>query len=309
MNLFNSRGEIVNHSNKIRWRSMLSDYRRNWRGLTLTDLSYKVIAFALLTPLAATVFRGFVAISGRDVLADKDIMNFFLHPIGWGALIAIGALTVAILATEQAALMAIVHYGDDARKVTVRQALLFAGANFGVILRVTVRMVLLAILVTLPFLAVAGLTYYLLLTKFDINFYLSQRPPEFLAAVGIGAALGAGLVAVLVKLIAGWAYVLPLALFEDVPPGYFGTESPAHQRTATADRQMDLDLGGVHSGGFVRRDIARWIVGASYNSLSGGSAVAGVDCGRLDVDSRFGAESDHHAPQQHDVRGVADPFL
>ena len=63
-----------------------------------------------------------------------------------------------------------------------------------------------------------GLAYLALLGGHDINFYLKERPPAFLAALVIGGVVVAALAAVLLRLFTGWFYALPLVLFEDVPP-------------------------------------------------------------------------------------------
>jgi len=51
-----------------------------------------------------------------------------------------------------------------------------------------------------------------LLSEADINYYLDAQPPEFLAAVGIGAALGLGFAAVALLLFVRWLFSLPLLL-------------------------------------------------------------------------------------------------
>ena len=42
------------------------------------------------------------------------------------------------------------------------------------------------LLIALPFLATIGALYWVFLRTYDINYYLTQKPPEFLAAVGSG---------------------------------------------------------------------------------------------------------------------------
>ena len=60
--------------------------------------------------------------------------------------------------------------------------------------RIWLMLVLTALaLIFAPFLGLAGLTYGLLLTGHDINYFLAERPPAFLAAAVIGVVLGLGL--------------------------------------------------------------------------------------------------------------------
>ena len=82
-------------------------FRSSWKALVLTDITYKIIAFVLLTPLVGVLFRVLVALSGRSILADQDILIFFLGPVGWVCFIAVGSLWLGIVALDQCALLGI----------------------------------------------------------------------------------------------------------------------------------------------------------------------------------------------------------
>ncbi len=199
-------------------RAVLRDFRHSWRELALTDIAYKLLAFIILTPIMGLLFRLLITLSGRKVVADEDIIQFLLEPLGWICLVTIGALWIAIIALEQAALLGVECAADSRQRLGVVAALMFATAKSWTVLRVTLRIVMFSILAALPFLAIAGLTYWLLLTKFDINFYLTQKPLEFKVAIGIASILGIGLAAVLLRLATSWFFALPIVLFEDISP-------------------------------------------------------------------------------------------
>jgi glycerophosphoryl diester phosphodiesterase len=57
-----------------------------------------------------------------------------------------------------------------------------------------------------------------LLTKFDINFYLTAKPAEFWIAAGLGGVIGAALVIIWLRLATSWFYALPLVIFEGIEP-------------------------------------------------------------------------------------------
>lgn len=198
--------------------SAVSQFRACWRPLALTDIVCKVGAFVLLTPLVTLVFRILLATSGRTVLADQDILLFLLHPIGWLTGILVGGLLLAIVALGQSALLAVLYANQAGRRIDAVAALRFALAHAWPVLRVTARMAGATLLAIAPFLAVLGLTYFALLGGHDINYYLKERPPAFLAALVVGGVVIAALAAVLLRLFTGWFYALPLVLFEDVPP-------------------------------------------------------------------------------------------
>ncbi len=67
-----------------------------------------------------------------------------------------------------------------------------------------------------PFLAAAGVVYWVFLSEFDINYYLTERPMSFwVAGILIGGLLAAMSALVIPRLV-GWVYALPLHLFENV---------------------------------------------------------------------------------------------
>ncbi|MCU0990163.1 MAG: hypothetical protein MUE63_11425, partial [Xanthomonadales bacterium] len=199
-------------------RSTVSSVRACWRTLALTDVTAKIVAFVLLTPMVAILFRVLLAMSGRTVLADQDILLFFVRPAGGLLAILFGGLLLGIVALEQSALMAVLYANQAGRPIGVSTALRFALAHGWPVLRLTARMVGGTMLAVAPFVALAGVTYVALLGDHDINYYLKERPPAFLAALGIGGVIVVALAAVLLRLWTGWFSALPLVLFEDVSP-------------------------------------------------------------------------------------------
>jgi hypothetical protein len=84
------------------------DFLRSWKSLALTDVGYKVVAFALLAPLTVLLFRWLVFSDHNKVVADADILRFFVTTrVGVLALLVGGAVILAISALELACLMAI----------------------------------------------------------------------------------------------------------------------------------------------------------------------------------------------------------
>ena len=93
-------------------RGVIGDLRLSWKELALAGLVFKIIAFVVLTPLVGILFRVLIAMSGTSVLSDVDLLYFFLRPIGWLCFIIVGALWLAIIALEQAALLGIIARQD-----------------------------------------------------------------------------------------------------------------------------------------------------------------------------------------------------
>jgi glycerophosphoryl diester phosphodiesterase len=233
-------------------RSILGDtvrsYGSTWKTLALTDIAYKIVAFIVLTPLVGILFRVLLAVSGKTVLADQDILFFFLGPVGWVCAIALGGLWLGIVALEQAALMGVLCANHGKKRMGVIEALRFTLANAWPVIKVTGRIVAFTLMPVLPALAVAGVTYYVLLGEFDINFYLKEKPPEFLMALGIAGVIVLALAVVLLRLFTGWFFALQLVLFEGV--------RPANALRTSGERAKGQ-----------RRRIVVWIVGWALASM------------------------------------------
>ena len=138
-----------------------------------------------------------------------------LGPVGWMCFIAVGGLLIGIVVLEQAALLGIIAAHQQQRTTTVLEALRFSGNSARPVLLVTARMVAMTLLAAAPFLAVAGLVYVTLLTKYDINYYLTQKPASFWIAIASGAVLSAGAcMALFLRLVTGWFFALQIILFE-----------------------------------------------------------------------------------------------
>jgi glycerophosphoryl diester phosphodiesterase len=207
------------------FREAWADGKQVWRQLLATDLAYKLLAFAVLTPLVGLALRAGISISGSSVLADQDILLFFIRPVGLFVLVVAAALAIAITALEQACLMTIGMGARTGVRIDAGQAMRFVLGRVRPVLGLAVRLVARALLLAAPFLAALGLIYVLLLRDFDINYYLAERPPAFLAAVGLAVLSLLAMAWVLVPRLVGWALALPLALFEGVRPGSALSES------------------------------------------------------------------------------------
>jgi len=237
---------------------IFEDFRRTWPQLAVTDLLAKVVGFVLLTPMAGILLGLLVSWRGGGVVTDEDILFFFLRPLGIATLLLAGAIFAGIAFAEQAGLMTIVFGARHERSITYLEALRHVVKRAGSIFNLAGQMVARLLLYAAPFLVAGGLVYLLLLTNFDINYYLAERPREFyLAAVLIGI-IALALVVVLARLIVSWAYALPLVLFENAG----GAEALKESR----------DLATGH-----RLTLAWWLIGWAVLSLLAATLVtAGV---------------------------------
>ena len=207
--------------------SVLRDLRSSWLQLAIVDSLYKLLAFLVLWPVVSLALRLFVELSGRDDLADDDIIAFLLSPIGWAACVVIGALWVAIVAIELAALMQVLARHDSGDGSIVAALRRTAGRTRG-ILKLAWEVVWRTLAAAAPFLAVGGLIYWWLLTEHDINFYLDTQPPAFWWAVASIGGVVLAMSLVLAMMAARWSYALPLLLFDAAHAGDAMRRSSEH---------------------------------------------------------------------------------
>ncbi len=258
---------------------VISAYRMAWRlklPLLLAHLATLALFAGLLVPAVSLALRMAVAISGRPALTDKDIALFLLSPAGAIAMLAVGALFLSVQVVGFAVKMAILSSAADGRRPTFAAPLARVAGLAPRILRLALGFVLRVLGLTLPFLAAAGIVALILLGDYDINYYLTARPPSFLAAVGLIAAILAALLFVLVPRLMAWALALPLVLFGNVAPREAFRESAARMsgRRVALARRLALWAGAA---------LALGALAALAAGLAGraGAALAGDDLGQL----------------------------
>jgi glycerophosphoryl diester phosphodiesterase len=231
--------------------------RRSWPQLLAVDLIAKAASILVVAPVAALLLRWLSARRGSAVLTDEAILWFALSPSGAVALVAVGAVLLWILVVEHGVIVAVAHATARGRRATVLWAYGVVAARSAAMLQFAAGLIVRLLLVASPFVALGALVYVVLLTEFDINYYLAIRPRAFWVAgvlLGILAAIHA--VVVLVLLVR-WAVAVPILLFErtSVPRAFRGS----------------LTRTGPH-----RWSIAGWLVGWGLVAFGVSSAVTGV---------------------------------
>ena len=204
------------HNVKNMWLFALAHLRRSRRQVFAVHLLFTALVFVLFAPLVGFVGQLLIRFSGQTALADQDIAYFLLSPPGMLALILFAALLIGIMALEQAALMRLAASELRGQRLGWAEAVIFSFARLNRIFPFTTSLVVRVLALVLPFMALsAGLAWFLI-SDYDINYYLLEKPAEFWVAVaGIGLVLVAMLVMLVHKLF-GWLLALPLVLFGSV---------------------------------------------------------------------------------------------
>lgn len=195
-------------------RSARHDFRRALCLLVVYDVLFKLLEAWLFVPAGAVVLSAILYRAGHIAVSNRDVLDFLLSPFGllYAALFSTAA--VALLLLEQAGIMALVSLTDSVERPSVQQILRAAFLQTLRVVQLGAIKVVLLVLIFSPFVLLAVLTYGGLLSRHDINYYLTDRPPVFWLAAGIGVLLLLGALATGTMLYVRWAFALPILLFE-----------------------------------------------------------------------------------------------
>lgn len=196
-----------------------------WWPLLLVHLAYVTLGFVLISPLVGLFAQLPLLISGSQVLADQDILYFFLSPIGLMCLILLSAIAIAFMAAEQTSMLVMAVASDGPQRVGLLESISFARKSFPNILMLSVLLTGRVLALAAPFLIAGAAIAWLLITRYDINYYLTARPFAFWVVVATSCALIGAMVAVVTHKLIRWSLVFPLVLFRGSTPLNAFTES------------------------------------------------------------------------------------
>jgi glycerophosphoryl diester phosphodiesterase len=196
-------------------RTVCRDFWRARRLLFIYEFAFKLLEAWLLVPAVAVVLAFILTRAGHVAVSNQDILDFLSTPLGLLYAVLATLVAAALLLFEQAGTMVLAALTRSAERPPLRR---IVRAALGKVLRIVQLGAVQAGLLTLallPLLLVAVLTYVTLLSDNDIYFYWQDRPPIFWVAAGIGTVLLLAALAVSAWLLVGWAFALPILLFEN----------------------------------------------------------------------------------------------
>lgn len=211
--------------NQTIWKQVISQLKLSWRAFLLTHLIFTVLGVILFVPLIGLTTRLLLKLSGQTALADQEIAYFLLSPAGLLALVIFAALFMAILALEQAVMMRISFAALEGQTTRPLEALIYVASRAHKLWLFTARLVIHVLIIALPLLALAAFVAWYLISDYDINFYLAEKPQEFLIAVVLIGLILIALLVILTRKLIQWSMALPLILFGNTSAAASFTES------------------------------------------------------------------------------------
>jgi glycerophosphoryl diester phosphodiesterase len=192
--------------------------RNNWRAFVATHVAASLVGYIVLLPLISALFHLSLSLSGQKALSDQEILYFALSPAGMLSLLLVGSLSILLLVFKHSALMVVAYGAEHQRPTTFISAVTFVLRRSRCMARLGARILLLVLLTVIPYLLALYAIQNVLLSAYDINFYLSNKPPQFWLAASLAVVCTLLLVYLLLHLLVSWFYALPLALFANATP-------------------------------------------------------------------------------------------
>jgi glycerophosphoryl diester phosphodiesterase len=199
-------------------RQVLSAFRLNWKLFLGIHIGINAFSLLVLTPLVTLVMGWLILASGHTALTDEDILFFVLSPAGMLVMLLAGALYTTVVVFQQAAMITAGHFVATGQAVSIPRLGRYLLVKFWPLFRLALHMVARTALIVAPFLGISALAYYFFLTEFDINYYLTARPPVFWWAGGFILLCHLTLAGVLLRMFSGWVLALPMLLLNSENP-------------------------------------------------------------------------------------------
>jgi glycerophosphoryl diester phosphodiesterase len=190
-------------------RSVWHDFRSTWRVLIAYDVLFKLLEAWLIVPAGAIVLATVLSQAGHIAVSNRDVLDFLLSPSGLLYAALFSMVAVALLLLEQAGIMALVSLTGSVEHPPVKRILLAAFLKTWRVAQLGAVKVALLALTFIPFTLLAVLTYGIFLSRHDINYYLTDRPPIFWLAAVIGVLLLLSALATGIVLYVRWPLPCP----------------------------------------------------------------------------------------------------
>jgi len=202
-----------------RIRKVLETFKLNWKLFLGIHVVVNVLSLLVFTPLFTVLLGWLVLTSGQVALTDEDILFFILSPTGMLVMLVAGALYTTVVVFQQAAMVTAAFVVKSGHAISIPGLGHYMMVKFLPLFRLAAQMVGRTALIAAPFLAAAAWIYISFLTEFDINYYITDRPPVLWWAGGLISLCLLAMAAVLLRVGSGWVLALPLLLLNHERPG------------------------------------------------------------------------------------------
>lgn len=223
-----------------------------WQPMLVVHLALLLCSVMVLAPLTGVMVQAMVSVSGQKALSDTAIASYLLSPAGAFTGILLGAVLLAFAILGYAALLVPAHAIQTGHSPSLVATLTRVALSFPSLLRLAIRVLVRLLFVIIPFAVLIGVVYWVLLSENDINYYLAEKPPAFLWAVGLAGLLILAMLFIMIRITISWFYALPLVLFAHES----AKEAKIHSAQATRGHRKVIALW-----------LALWLMGTPLLSM------------------------------------------
>jgi glycerophosphoryl diester phosphodiesterase len=195
----------------------IRDFRRYLGSFVVNGTFFGLLNSLVLGPTFAFLFALMVRWGGDQVMSNEEIFDFFLSPIGVGAILVLIVTTMTTVMTQQAGLMIIFANLRMRRPIGSIRALLAMLIKLPGILLINIVRAVALLLILLPFGAAGAWYYSRYLGAYDLNYLVQVRPPAFWWGVAVVA-----LLVVVATIVVFLAHIRMMFAF---PAYFFGEQS------------------------------------------------------------------------------------
>jgi len=200
----------------VRWRDSLRAFPKFRRHLVAFQIAFALVVGGLLIPALAWLLEQLIRSTGDYAISNYDLVGFFLSFRGTAFLVASASTAAALLYLELSGLLLITADAD--RPVSPLAVLRYGLRTYPRLLRLGLLQVIGLALAAAPFALGLGVVKLTLLGAHDVNYYLSERPPEWTQALVMAGTLCLAGGAALLFLALRWLFALPILLSAEVRP-------------------------------------------------------------------------------------------
>jgi glycerophosphoryl diester phosphodiesterase len=220
-------------------RPLLQHLRQCWRPIVVVHVVFTVLGALILMPAFGLLLQSALWLSGSSAVVDQEIAGLLLSPMGFAGGVILLAMLLAITGLELGAQVLVAHAHYRGHTAPVRAILRYTLARAPRLLELTLRLTLRILAYLLPCLAAVGIAALALLTEYDINYYLTEKPREFYLVLAVALACGLPTLWLLGKRLLDWSQSLPLLILADEPAN---TALPASSALVDGNRSFCVAL-------------------------------------------------------------------
>jgi glycerophosphoryl diester phosphodiesterase len=196
--------------------------RENLRFVLKPAVAFEIwstlIFMVSFVPASGWLLNRLVTVSGQYAVSDNDLLAFFLSTQGLVFLLLSVGFALAFWFAEQAGLLIISLKTTFEKEVSVSLALWEQIAHLPALIRLGMLQAAGYLAAAIPFLLGIGLVYRLLLSEWDLYYYITVQPPSWWVALIIAGTLSAGYLLLAAWLHVRWLFSIPILVFEGAAP-------------------------------------------------------------------------------------------